>query len=270
MELLRYMSAGQPPRDRLRDGHDAAVPYLHFLEGMMSLGPYRVPDSGRRMPANPRRGAGARREVSNWARATIAALRSWCSTTASSPTGIGRLQQQAARAVDKRDLFNVLYGVPPMFMFKPAVFLKPIKRGSCRVYQNTCPLVRQVATAENDDHRFLTPDRNVQQTRFANGIVVTGELRRGRLYDARRRNGRPDAIPCVWVELSRLTHRSFQKGNDCPAGHAHRQSARGLSGGLTPVAAICPRPGSTKTTSRVTPGRASGVRSIARRTVPSF
>lgn len=28
-------------------GHEAAVPYLHFFEGMMSLGPYRVADAGR-------------------------------------------------------------------------------------------------------------------------------------------------------------------------------------------------------------------------------
>jgi hypothetical protein len=64
------------------------------------------------------------------------------------------------------------------------------------------------------DHRFLTPDRNVQQTRFANGIVVTVNF--GAAAYTRRRNGRPDAIPCVQVELSR---------------HAYRQSARGLSAG---------------------------------------
>jgi hypothetical protein len=30
-----------------------------------------------------------------------------------------------------------------------------------------------VGYAEMTDHRFLTPDRSVQQTRFANGVVVT-------------------------------------------------------------------------------------------------
>ena len=30
-------------------GHDAAVPYVHYFEGMLSLGPYRVPDAGRDM-----------------------------------------------------------------------------------------------------------------------------------------------------------------------------------------------------------------------------
>src|ERR1039458_4989056 len=30
-------------------GHDAAVPFVHYFEGMLSLGPYRVPDAGRDM-----------------------------------------------------------------------------------------------------------------------------------------------------------------------------------------------------------------------------
>ena len=30
-------------------GHEAAVPYVHYFEGMLSLGPYRVPDAGRDM-----------------------------------------------------------------------------------------------------------------------------------------------------------------------------------------------------------------------------
>jgi hypothetical protein len=40
-------------------------------------------------------------------------------------------------------------------------------------YRNTCPQVRQVGYQEMTDHRFLTPDRAVQQTAFANGITIT-------------------------------------------------------------------------------------------------
>ena len=35
------------------------------------------------------------------------------------------------------------------------------------------PLVRAVGYAEMVDHRFLTPERDVQQTRFGNGVTVT-------------------------------------------------------------------------------------------------
>ena len=40
-------------------------------------------------------------------------------------------------------------------------------------YRNTCPYVRAAGYAEMTDHRFLTTDRNVQQSAFANGMVVT-------------------------------------------------------------------------------------------------
>jgi hypothetical protein len=40
-------------------------------------------------------------------------------------------------------------------------------------YSNTCPYVRRTGYAEMTDHRFLRPDRSVQQTAFANGEVIT-------------------------------------------------------------------------------------------------
>jgi hypothetical protein len=73
---------------------------------------------------------------------------------------------------DKRDLFNVLYGTPPMFMFDRALWQENQAR-FVQCYRNTCPLVRRVGYSEMTDHRFLTPDRNVQQTTFANGATVT-------------------------------------------------------------------------------------------------
>jgi len=73
---------------------------------------------------------------------------------------------------DKRDLFNVLYGTPPMFMFDRASWRENRAR-FIQSYRNTCPLVRRVGYSEMTDHRFLTPDRSVQQTTFANGARVT-------------------------------------------------------------------------------------------------
>jgi hypothetical protein len=47
MELLRYVSQDAGLVTGCETGHDASVPFLHYFEGMLSLGPYRVPDSGR-------------------------------------------------------------------------------------------------------------------------------------------------------------------------------------------------------------------------------
>jgi len=73
---------------------------------------------------------------------------------------------------DKRDLFNILYGTPPMFMFNNQIWKKNKVR-FVESYKNVCPLARAVGYAEMTDHRLLTVDRSVQQTKFANGISVT-------------------------------------------------------------------------------------------------
>jgi hypothetical protein len=73
---------------------------------------------------------------------------------------------------DKRDLFNVLYGTPPMFMFNRALWERN-KARFVQSYRTVCPLVRNVGYQEMTDHRFLTRDRRVQQTVFANGVTVT-------------------------------------------------------------------------------------------------
>ena len=41
-----------------------------------------------------------------------------------------------------------------------------------RTYRNTCKLHEAVATREMLSHRFVTPDRAVQETRFADGTRV--------------------------------------------------------------------------------------------------
>jgi hypothetical protein len=73
---------------------------------------------------------------------------------------------------DKRDLFNILYGTPPMFMFNRQTWAEN-KGRFAQSYKDVCPVARAVGYAEMTDHRFLTPDRDVQQTRFANGITIT-------------------------------------------------------------------------------------------------
>jgi hypothetical protein len=76
---------------------------------------------------------------------------------------------------DKRDLFNALYGTPPMFMFNRQLW-ESNKDRFVASYKATCPIARATGYAEMTDHRFLTPDRSVQQTAFANGITVTANF----------------------------------------------------------------------------------------------
>jgi hypothetical protein len=153
-------------------GHDAAVPYVHYFEGMLSLGPYRVPDAGRLMdkiydevpPDVAKFQLGHQYRLPLWELVyhdCIIAQWYW-----------GDYNNKLPALWDKRDLFNALYGTPPMFMFNRALWNQNKERFA-RSYRAASPVARATAYCEMTDHRCLTVDRSVQQTRFANGVVVT-------------------------------------------------------------------------------------------------
>ena len=172
MELLGYMSQEMKLVTGSETGHDAAVPFVHYFEGMLSLGPYRVPDAGRNMrkiwTQVPDRVAryqlGHKYRLPLWELVyhdCVVAQWYW-----------GDYNNKLPSLWDKHDLFNILYGTPPMFMFTREYWQQNRDR-FVRSYKDVCTVARAVGYAEMTDHKFLTFDRNVQQTRFANGVVVT-------------------------------------------------------------------------------------------------
>ena len=172
MQLLRYMSDDLKLVNGSETGHDAAVPYVDYFEGMLSLGPYRVPDAGRRMnvlwtnvpEVVAKFQLGEKYRLPLWELVyhdCVVAQWYW-----------GDYNNKLPALWDKRDLFNVLYGTPPMFMFDRKLWSEDKERFA-QSYKNTCSYVRQVGYAEMTDHRFLRSDRSVQQTAFANSQVIT-------------------------------------------------------------------------------------------------
>ena len=153
-------------------GHDAAVPYCDYFEGMMSLGPYRVPDAGRGMQQIldevPERVAtyqtGHKYRLPLWELVyhdCVVAQWYW-----------GDYNNKLPALWDRRDLWNALYATPPMFMFNREVFEKYQDR-FVKSYETVAPIVREAAYQPMIDHRWLTKDHSVQQTVFANGLTVT-------------------------------------------------------------------------------------------------
>jgi hypothetical protein len=172
MELLRQVSQDHNLVTGCETGHDAAVPFLHYFEGMLSLGPYRVPDSGRdiaRIWTNaPERVVkfqlGHEYRLPLWELVyhdCVVAQWYW-----------GDYNNKLPMLWDKRDLFNLLYATPPMFMFNRDLWRTNRSR-FVQSYQSICPAVRELGYSEMTGHRFLTPDRSVQQTTFANGTSIT-------------------------------------------------------------------------------------------------
>ena len=152
-------------------GHEASVPFCDYFEGMLSLGPYRVPDAGRDMlrvwDKVPERLAkyqvGETYRLPLWELVyhdCVVAQWYW-----------GDYNNKLPEIWHKRDLFNALYGTPPMYLFDIKQW-NDKKAQFAASYKIAQPVSRATGYSEMTDHRFLTNDHKVQQTLFANGVIV--------------------------------------------------------------------------------------------------
>lgn len=104
------------------------------------------------------------------------------------------LLQAAPEYTGKKEAFNILYGTMPMLWASREGSWVTDRDLFVRTVQAITPVTANVAEAEMIDHRFLTPDRAVQQTTFSNGttcIVNFGATPhtvkvRGKLYNLGR------------------------------------------------------------------------------------
>lgn len=81
------------------------------------------------------------------------------------------LLQAAPEVTDRKDLFNILYGTIPLMWLDMQGAWNSDQQRFIRTYRLTSKLHEAVATQEMLSHEFLTPDRAVQRTRFADGTV---------------------------------------------------------------------------------------------------
>jgi hypothetical protein len=171
MELLRLMSEDKGLVTGSETGHEAAVPYVHYFEGMLSLWPYRLTGAGRDMsqPVEEVPEKLEKFQVGHKYRLPLWEL--VYHDCIVSHWYWGDYNNKLPALWDKRDLFNILYGTPPMFMFTSEIW-EDNKARFVKSYQNVCPVARDTGYSEMTDHRFLLPDRSVQQTTFSNDIKV--------------------------------------------------------------------------------------------------
>jgi hypothetical protein len=185
MALLEFCSKELKQVVGTETGIDPSVPYVHYYEGMLSLGRYRLPDSGRDLlkykPPTP---DFLKFQVGHFYRVPLwelvyhhCVVSTWY---------WGDYNNKAPEVWDRRDLFNILYGTPPMYMFDQAAWEKD-KARFVESYKNICPLVRKLGYGEMLSHEFLTPDHAVQRTRWNSGveIIVNFEEAPRRLSDGR-------------------------------------------------------------------------------------
>jgi hypothetical protein len=172
MDLLRFVSEECGLVTGSETGHDAAVPFVHYFEGMLSLGPYRVPDAGRNMAqvldeVPPR--------VAKFQTGYVYRLPLWelvYHDCVVAQWYWGDYNNKLPALWDRRDLWNTLYGTPPMFMFNRKQWDAQRDR-FVQSYRTATPVARATGYAEMLSHRWLTADHAVQETRFAGGVAVT-------------------------------------------------------------------------------------------------
>ncbi|HEY0866869.1 MAG TPA: glycoside hydrolase [Fimbriimonas sp.] len=153
-------------------GHEASVPHLVYYEGMMSLGPYRVADAGTDPPKIyeelPER-------VKTFQLGPKYRLPLWQLVYGDSTVSTwywGDFNNKHLGTWDLRDLWNVLYGTPPMYFTDAAGFEKHRDR-FVESYRKIASVLRHTAMRRMVAHRYLTPDRTVQQTQWDNGLRIT-------------------------------------------------------------------------------------------------
>ncbi|MBN2509206.1 MAG: carbohydrate binding domain-containing protein [Spirochaetales bacterium] len=166
-------------------GIDWAVPFVHYFEGMMSLGPYRFDDAGY--------------DLTTYKEPTQDMLRFQTGPYYRIPLFElvyhdcvvnywywGDASNRNPELMRDRDLFNLLYGTGPLYILDPARWERT-KDGIMESYRVATMTARACGYEELVDHRFLNTDHTLQYSRFSDGteVWVNFSLERAVLPDGR-------------------------------------------------------------------------------------
>ena len=152
------------------DGLECYVPECDYLEGNFSAANYRV-DGGRYMwriydetPGIVEKALDPATRVPFWEMVFHDCIVStWYWTD---------YNNKFVKAWWLHDLLNAVTGTPPMYLFTKPVF-DGIQRELAASVKVTTPVARATFGVPMTEYRWLTPDRLVQQSAFANGLRVT-------------------------------------------------------------------------------------------------
>jgi len=170
MGLFDFVSKAMTLVTGSETGMDMAVPHLDYFEGMMSLGPYRLADAGYNLSQEEKPQEDYFRfQVGPYYRIPLFELVYHDCVVNYWYWGDSSNRQTADW--DARDLFNALYGTPPLWIMDPDRWEKD-KARFVQSYRTGADTARKTGYLEMVNHAFLTPDHRVQTTEFADGTKV--------------------------------------------------------------------------------------------------
>ena len=188
-ELLRTMTERFGLVAGSERGSCSGVPVVDYFEGMMSIADCGVPRSGRDIlipwtndlpKAVMRYQVGAKYRLPLWELAfhdCCCAHWYW-----------GDTQNKTPAVWDERNLFNILYGTSPVFLYNERQW-PSIRERVAKTCREVTPIIRPIGACEMTDHEILTPDRLVQRTRFANGTEITVDFAK-KTYSVKKGTGK--------------------------------------------------------------------------------
>jgi hypothetical protein len=170
MNLLDYISNDLRLVAGSETGMDMAVPYLDYFEGMMSIVPYRLPNSGYDLFSimTPQDGF-LRFQIGPYYRIPLFEL--VYHDCVVSYWYWGDSSNRLPEYWEKRDLFNALYGTPPLWVLDRMLWNDNRNR-FIQSYKSATETAQKTGYSEMLSHEFLTKDHTVQKTEFSNGIEV--------------------------------------------------------------------------------------------------
>jgi len=164
-----------------------AVPYVDYIEGMMSGGSYSWPAGYLTRPKSKEQEftspAGSRypkwEEYAKWGIGHEYRVPLWelvfhdcIVSTWYWGDSSDFLLAAAPEVTPKKDAFNILYGTIPMMWAGRSGSWPAARDLFLTTYRNTCKLHEAIAGTEMVSHEFVTKDRAVQRTRFSGGTEV--------------------------------------------------------------------------------------------------
>jgi hypothetical protein len=175
LEMLAWLSRDEGLVVGSETGFDFAVPALHYFEGMMSLGQFRLPDSGYDL-TSAKTPTPEFLEFQVGPKYRIPLFELVYHDCVVSYWYWGDSSNRVPELWDERDTFNALYGTGPLWIVDPPTWSKYRDR-FVQSYRSTA-VARHTGYSEMTGHVFLTDDHTVQRTTFADGTVVTANFGR--------------------------------------------------------------------------------------------
>ena len=170
MALLNYSSHDLGMVTGSEGGVALSVPYLHYYEGMLSLAPYRLPNTGDLTAYTPPTPEFLKYQVGPYYRIPLwelvfheCTVSMWHWTDASN---------KAPEVWDQRDLINLLYTTAPLYMMNADIW-STYQARFAQSYLHTCPAARTLGYDEMVSHEYLSADHTLQRTTWSSGTVIT-------------------------------------------------------------------------------------------------